>query len=78
MLESLVIGLTSVKMEIYKTSDRKKTSLEGEYGRHSLVGNYFDCVGNCADYLVVPKSVEGQASGKMFSPHTSANKPITT
>jgi hypothetical protein len=35
MLESLVIGLTSVKMEIDKTRDRKKTSLEGEYGRHS-------------------------------------------
>ncbi len=52
-----MIGLTSVKMEIDKTRDRKKTSLEGEYGRHSLVGNYFDCVGNCGDYLVVPKKV---------------------
>ncbi len=50
-------GLTSVKMEIYKTRDRTKTSLEGEYDKHFLVGNYFDCVGNCADYLVVPKTV---------------------
>jgi len=39
-------------MEIEKTSDRTKTFLAGEYGRHSLVGNYFDCVGNCVDYLV--------------------------
>jgi len=21
------------------------------------VGNYFDCVGNCGDYLVVPKKI---------------------
>jgi hypothetical protein len=32
-------------------------TIEGEYGKHFLVGNYFDCVGNCADYLVVPKTV---------------------
>ncbi len=51
------MGLTSIKMEIYKTRDRIKTFLEGDSGRHSLVGNYLDCVGNCADYLVVPKKV---------------------
>jgi len=44
-------------MEIYKIRDRTKTSLEGEYDKHFLVGNHFDCVGNCADYLVVPKKV---------------------
>lgn len=42
-------------MEIDHTSDRTKTSLTGKYGRHSLVGNYFDCVGNCVDYLVSQK-----------------------
>jgi hypothetical protein len=40
------VGNTSVKMD-YKTSDRTNTFLAGEYGKHFLVANYFDCVGDC-------------------------------
>lgn len=55
-------------MEIYKTRDRMKIFLAGEYGKHFLVANYFDCVGNCADYLVVPKKVRRASILKGVSP----------
>jgi hypothetical protein len=58
--------LISLDFHVWSTRVWKK----GKYGRHSLVGNYFDCVGDCCvDYLVGQKKVmRGEPSSTVVYP----------